>query len=125
MDCQSFWHIHDLIKDDPILFSEGGRRQRPVQYQLATFLCQIGGESNEKARDVTAITEGTTYLYCKCVCRAFCNIKTQHLAWPGPERRWFLKDCMEEYGFPDCIGIRDRTLCSSFKKCCIWYIHLI
>ncbi|EPQ55387.1 hypothetical protein GLOTRDRAFT_93845 [Gloeophyllum trabeum ATCC 11539] len=116
MDRASFWHVHDLIKDNPVFFSGNGRRQRPVQYQLATFLCRIGGESNEKAGDVTAIAEGTTYLYCERVCRALRTLKAQHLAWPGPERRQFLKECMAEYGFPGCIGIGDGTFFGLTEK---------
>jgi len=56
------------------------------------------------------VAEGTVYLYAKRVCHVLRNIHTKHLFWPGPARRQFLKDAMEEFGFPGCIGIVDGTL---------------
>ena len=45
------------------------------------------------------------YNYVQRVCRAFRNIRDDHLAWPGDERRTFLKEEMGAEGFPGCIGI--------------------
>ncbi|KAI0055217.1 hypothetical protein BV25DRAFT_1815942 [Artomyces pyxidatus] len=110
MSRESFWKLHDMIKGDPIFQSRGRRPQRPVKYQLATFLCRMGAESAIKTAGVMAIAEGTAYLYSWRVCKAFRNIRAQHLAWPGPERRAFLSQEMQVgWGFPGCISIGDGS----------------
>lgn len=70
MTAQSFWHLHDLICDDPIFISTGRRPQRSVKYQLATFLCQMGAEAGVKTAGVMSITEGSVFVYTRRVCRA-------------------------------------------------------
>jgi hypothetical protein len=109
MDRESFEHVQTLIKDDPIFVSKGKRPQRPVQHQLAAFLVHIGGELGQKAGDVSGVAEGTFYNYSTRVGRALWNIKHNHLAWPGPQRRAFLKAKMSSKGFPGCIGSGDAT----------------
>jgi hypothetical protein len=113
MSRETFWHLHDLIKNDPIFQSKGKRPQRPVKYQLAAFLCRMGAETAIKTAGIIAIAEGTVYLYCDRVTRAFRHIRDHFLAWPGEERRVFLSEAMSEWGFPGCIGIGDGS-----------YIHL-
>jgi len=114
MTRDAFWHLHDCICNDPIFISTSNRPQRPVKYQLATFLCRMGAESALKTACVMSIAEGTVYLYCSRVCRAFRNIRDEHLAWPGDQRRGFLSHEMSEWGFPGCIGIGDGS-----------YVHLV
>ena len=109
VDRETFWHLHGLIADDPIFVSRGKKPQRPVKYQLAAFLCRAGMESGVKSASVIAIAEGSVYNYVQRVCRAFRNIQDDHLAWPGDERRTFLKEEMGAGGFPGCIGIGDGT----------------
>lgn len=109
MSRETFWHLHDLIQVDPIFQSSGKRPQRPVKYQLAAFLCRMGAETVIKTAGIMAIAEGTVYLYCARVTRAFCHLRDNFLAWPGEERRPFLSSEMAEWGFPGCIGIGDGS----------------
>ena len=110
MTRESFWHLHNLIQEDLIFVSSGHKQQRPVSEQLAAFLMHCGGISHVIAASHCCIAEGTTYLYHKRVRKALLNIRDNHLAWPGPQRRAFLKEEMNEFGFPGCIGIIDATL---------------
>src|SRR5882724_11444551 len=110
MSHNAFWHVHGLIQDDPIFQSTGRRPQRPVKYQLVAFLHNFGENSSLQTAGVLAIAEGTVYLYAKQVCHALCNIRMQHVFWPGPAWRQFLKQAMADFGFPGCIGIVDGTL---------------
>lgn len=83
MDRQSFWHLHDLIKHDAVFISTGRRPQRPVKYQLATFLCRVGSDSAVKTAAVISIAEGSVYQYMDQVCKALWHIWNDHLSWPG------------------------------------------
>lgn len=57
-----------------------------------------------------SVAEGTVYKFCTRVIHALRKIKHEHIWWPGPERRDYIKRKMEEEGFPGCIGIVDGTL---------------
>jgi len=116
MSRNAFWHVHGLIQDDPIFQSTGCRLQHPVKYQLVAFLLKFGENSSLQTAGVLAIAEGTVYLYAKQVCRALCNIQMQHVFWPGPAQRQFLKQAMADFGFPGCIGIVDGTLIRLMDK---------
>ncbi|KZP34567.1 hypothetical protein FIBSPDRAFT_719687, partial [Athelia psychrophila] len=109
VDRDTFWHLHDLISGDPIFVSTGIKPQRPVQFQLAAFLCRSGAVSGIKTSSIVGIAEGTAYNYMHRVVRAFRNIRADHLAWPGIARRQFLSGEMGGFGFPRCIGIGDGT----------------
>jgi len=97
MSRKPFWYIHDLIKRDPIFQSTGTRPQRPVKYQLATFLCRVGSESAVKTAWVMSIAEGTVYLYSRRVCQAVRRIAAPVLLpvplvfffFPGPASLMF------------------------------------
>lgn len=110
MSRESFFYLLSLIEDDPIFVSSATKRQRSPKHQLAAFLCRAGAEDGLKAASVTCIAEGTLYGYCYRVSKALRNIRDAHLAWPGPERREYLKEEMTAWGFPGCIGIGDGTL---------------
>ncbi|KAJ7572825.1 hypothetical protein C8J56DRAFT_724866, partial [Mycena floridula] len=71
VDRKSFWFLHDKIKDDSVFFSTSNRPQRPVKYQLATFLCRAGAESAVKAAGIISISEGSVYTYTNRVSKAF------------------------------------------------------
>ncbi|KAH7921581.1 hypothetical protein BV22DRAFT_1019071 [Leucogyrophana mollusca] len=116
MTREAFWHVHGLICDNLIFLSTSNRPQRPVRYQLATFLCRLGAESGIKTAGVMSIAEGTVYLYCTRVCQALREIRNQHLAWPGERRRDFLSAEMSEWGFPGCIGIADGSYIRLMNK---------
>jgi hypothetical protein len=60
----------------------------------------MGAETALQTAAVMSIAEGTVFLYTKRVCRAFRNIRDQHLAWPGVQRRAFSSQEMSEWGFP-------------------------
>ena len=109
MSRAAFWHVHDLIKDDPVFTSGGKRPQRPPAHQLAAFLVRMGATSGVKSAGGVSIAEGTVFLYCKRGTRALRMIRTNHLAWPGHARRQFLSSEMGVVGFPGCIGISDGT----------------
>lgn len=109
MDRAAFWHIHGLIKDDPIFQSTGNRPQRPVHYQLAAFLIRCGSTSKVKTASVMSVSEGSVYNYMYRVGRALRNIRVNHLAWPGENRREYLSEAMSAWGFPGCLGSADGS----------------
>lgn len=109
VDKETFWHIHDLIAGDPGFVSTGNKPQRPVKYQLSAFLCRYGAETGVKTSSVVCISEGSAYGYIKRVVRAIRNIRDNHIGWPGPERRQFLSEEMDAYGFAGCIGVGDGS----------------
>jgi hypothetical protein len=109
MDRDTFWHVHNLIHDDPRFLSTGRRPQRPVKYQLAVFLCRAGAESAIKTASVMSIAEGSVYKYTTRVTNALRAIRDDHLAWPGQYRREFISDQLTDAGFPGCIGMGDGT----------------
>ncbi|KAG1761004.1 hypothetical protein EV702DRAFT_1053249 [Suillus placidus] len=51
----------------------------PVFYQLATFLCHLGGELGLETAGVMSVAEGTVYLYLSCICQALRNICNDHV----------------------------------------------
>jgi hypothetical protein len=115
---ESFWYLVDLIKTDPI-FHTGTplKPQRPVMYQLATFLALVGAEPAIKTAAIMAIAEGSVHLYNHRVVQAFRRLRSQHLAWPGLERRAYISAKMEEqWGFRHCIGIADGSYVFLDKK---------
>ncbi|KAG2067778.1 hypothetical protein BDR04DRAFT_1211878 [Suillus decipiens] len=106
MDRESFWH---LIADDPIFVVVNGSPQRPIKYQLATFLCRAGSEGILKTAAVMAVAEGTVFLYTECITTAFRNLRGRYLIWPNKIRCEFLSHEMNRWGFPGCIGIGDGS----------------
>lgn len=50
----------------------------------------------------------------------FRDIRQDHLSWPGPERRAFMKSEMAEYGFPRSIGICQWYTYSTHAKSTEW-----
>ncbi len=114
MERKAFWHLYDLIWDDPIFFSTGICPQLPPKYQLATFLIQCSSESAVKTASVLSISEGSIYTCTCCISQAFRHIQDRHLAWPGELCHEFLSEEMEVWGFPGCLGSRDGS-----------YIHLM
>ncbi|TBU62407.1 hypothetical protein BD310DRAFT_48728 [Dichomitus squalens] len=83
MDRDAFWHLHDLVKDDPVFVSAGKKPQRPSWLQLAVFLCRMGNESAVKTASFASVSE-------------------------DDERERF-SDAMSEWGFPGCLGSGDGT----------------
>ncbi|THU93415.1 hypothetical protein K435DRAFT_903694 [Dendrothele bispora CBS 962.96] len=127
MSREAFWTVHDLLEDDPIFHTGTATHpQRPVRYQLATFLCRAGAETSIKVASVMSIAEGTVYLYTERVCKALRNIRSDFLAWPGPLRREYISAEFEKGGFPGCLGsgdgslirLRDKPIVNGFSYWC-------
>lgn len=110
MSRDAFWHLHSILKDDIIFQSTGTKPQRAVEFQLAAFLCHAGSMGGIRCAGVTGISEGTVYLYIDRISKALRNRRNQFLCWPNTRRRQQLKEEMEGWGFPGCIGIADGTL---------------
>ncbi|TBU21487.1 hypothetical protein BD311DRAFT_229768 [Dichomitus squalens] len=109
MDRDAFWHLHDLVKDDPVFVSAGKKPQRPSWLQLAVFLCRMGNESAVKTASFASVSEGAVFLYTERVCTALRNIRNQHIYWPEDDERERFSDAMSEWGFPGCLGSGDGT----------------
>ncbi|EJF58572.1 hypothetical protein DICSQDRAFT_66655 [Dichomitus squalens LYAD-421 SS1] len=109
MDRDAFWHLHDLVKDDPVFVSAGKKPQRPSWLQLAVFLCHMGNESAVKTASFASVSEGAVFLYTERVCTALRNIRNQHIYWPEDDERERFSDAMSEWGFPGCLGSGDGT----------------
>lgn len=116
VDRKNFWYLHDCIKRNPVFVSRSLRPQRPPWYQLAAFLIRYGCDPAIKTAETACMSEGSVYNYCTRVAQAFRDIRHEHLSWPGPQRRTFLKSEMAEYGFLGCIGIVDGTLIELMQK---------
>ena len=109
MDREAFWHLHELIKNDPVFVSTGKRPQRPAWYQLAVFLCRMGNKTAVTAASFASISEVAVFLYTDRVCDAIRRIRDQHIYWPKDEEREQFSDAMAEWGFPGCLGSGDGT----------------
>ncbi|KAG1790670.1 uncharacterized protein HD556DRAFT_1192189, partial [Suillus plorans] len=106
----TFDHLVHLLKRNPIFQSTSKRPQRQVRYQLACFLLQYGSRGADplQAAHKLAIGFGTVFLYCRRVVR---ELGVQVVSWGDDERRRETSEyIMDVYGFPDCIGMLDRTL---------------
>lgn len=55
MSRESFWHLHELIQDDPVFLGGPRSPQRPVAQQLAAFLCYVGAEPGLKHQLVDSV----------------------------------------------------------------------
>nr|AGC14732.1 hypothetical protein [Lentinula edodes] len=110
MGRDAFWHLHDLIAADAAFQSTANRPQRPVRYQLATFLCRVGAETAVKTASVMAVAEGSVYNYVQCVIGAIRRLRSDYLPWPGEARRHFISEKFAEQGFPGCLGTADGCL---------------
>lgn len=110
MDKASFVHLVNLIKNDEVFVSTGRKSQRPPWYQLAVFLLRFGGATALRAAEEASVAEGSVFLYCDRVVKAFRRIRPQFLSWPDQQKRQVLKQRMVEYGFPGCIGMVDGSL---------------
>lgn len=109
MDRKSFWYIHDCINDNPLFVSTGHKPQRPVRYQLATFLSRVGSDSAIKTAGIMAIAEGTVYEYCNRTCAALRSLRAVFVSWPVLEKREELSTAMTGWGFPGCLGSGDGS----------------
>jgi hypothetical protein len=116
MSWPAFWHVVNILKEDPCFTSTGNRPQWAVEHQLLTYLIRMSGIGGVQSGDVAAVAEGTSYLYTDRVRDAIRRLRGRFLSWPGAERRLFLKTEMAKKGFPGCIGICDGSLIRLLNK---------
>jgi hypothetical protein len=117
VDRESFWLIHDLIKDHDVFKQKGprGRPQTDVKTQLCVFLRFLGtegsGASNHGQRSTFRVSYGFAARCRKRVARAICSLASQYVSWPDEqERKQITKAIFELSQLSNCIGIIDGTL---------------
>lgn len=113
MSRPTFDAIVEILERDPIFTSTGKKPQRPVKFQLASFLLQYGRHGGDSLDPATklALGHGSVFLYCKRVVWSLRNLKTRYVRWPNRARRAEIKAAIEEKtGFPNVIGIVDGCL---------------
>ena len=117
MSRDAFAALLALIEDDPVFhkYTERGRPQRPVKYQLLTTLKAFGGEgaafSSPNLREIFGNGRGTNLVYIRCVVEAIRNKGAELLSWPdNEERKQIAKRIQDISGLPNCVGIIDGTL---------------
>ena len=116
MDRDSFWELHDLIKDDPIFQGAPGRPQRRPHIQLATFLCRLGGETGLKTAGFAGIAEGSVNNYMKRVTHALRRLRNTFVRWPSGENCEVVLAYFEDEDFPGCLGSGDGSYFRSGVK---------
>jgi len=117
---KSFKAILDLIKDHEVFktkrrFGQPGKKQAPVEHQLAVFLKFLGvegsGASNESLRAVCDHGGGTSEKFRERVLAAIRSLRETVITWPDEAERKIVADRMnEEFGWPNCVGTMDGTL---------------
>jgi hypothetical protein len=99
------------ILSQNLLFPSPRKPQRPVKYQLATFLILGYGQRGSDTLDVAAklsIGHGSVLNYCRRVCRAIRELRCQYLEWMNHVRKEVVTMAIEaKSGFPKCLGSGD------------------
>lgn len=93
MSKNTFEAVLQKLEPNSIFLSTGPRPQRPVRYQLATFLLRYGnGYSNAYDPHLKlSIGEGSVFNYCRRTIRALRMVGLHVVAWPNPERKAQIK----------------------------------
>lgn len=118
VNCTSFMHLLNLIKDDSVFCSKGKKLQLPVQYQLAAFLGWFGSKAAIKVGIMLGISKGSVYHACAWVTCAFWRICHNHVLWPNAEEWQVMKLNMQELRFPGAVAVVDGTLVQLQDKPC-------
>eukprot|EP00980_Cylindrotheca_fusiformis_P027095 scaffold18779_cov93-Cylindrotheca_fusiformis.AAC.1 len=115
MSRKSFHRVLDLIKDHEIFKNKSRVEQKPVAYQLMTWLKYVGtegsGSSNANQRSTFKIGYGTANVYRQRVTIALRSLSGTYVSWPNEdERQSIARSIFQNYDFPHCVGIADGTL---------------
>ena len=112
MSRDSFWQLHELLKNHPIFTG----RQSPVSHQLLVFLAWVrmegAGMSSNKGRNWFKASVGNI-ANCKMrVLRAILDCCCEDAVfWPDEtERKEISKEFHKQFQWKDCVGVVDGTL---------------
>ena len=113
-----FFHILNLISDDPIFQNQRNVPQLPIELQLKIALFRFGGYGDSAAvRQVVTIFgvgDGGTVMH------AIIHLKSKYLIWPSvpsvEERKKIVSSTMHE--LPYCVGYLDGTEVRLFEAPC-------
>ncbi|CAG8833351.1 26570_t:CDS:2, partial [Racocetra persica] len=111
---ETFWHIENLIRDNPIFLNKSKHQQRPVWQQLAVTLEQMGcngnGASVERFARQWGLGISTVVEYTKRIVIAINSIGNAYVQWPDSVEWQQISSGIEQLsGFKGCIGFLDRT----------------
>lgn len=115
MSRDSFYKIHEMIKDHPI-FQSRSKKQAPALHQLMVFLKYVGtegnGASNSNQRQTFGISYGSAQKYRQRVTTAIRSYSEEYVYWPDEEERDKIigREINRLFNFPHCVGIADGTL---------------
>lgn len=109
----TFDRLVSVLEKNPIFTSSGTKPQRPVRFQLATFLLRYGslGSGSLQAAHKMGIGFGTVFDYCGRVSTALMELGLKAVVWPDERRQQETSDYIERiFGYSGCIGVVDGTL---------------
>ena len=111
---ESFFHLLNLIKDDPIFNKSKFKKSRPASHQLLVFMYRIGregvGGSLSALSTFFKLGKGTLRKYIMNSLQAILKLKDSVIYWPNEDEKHGMKTRLAAYGFHNCIGIIDGTL---------------
>jgi hypothetical protein len=116
MTMESFWKLHDLIKDHRVFSQKGKRKQLPSEYQLMVLLAFLrtegDGMSDKKVRSVFCLSCGAAKKYKDHVITAIIETLYQKTVfWPDKtERREISRRFQAKWKLPNLVGVADGTL---------------
>ena len=116
----SFWSIHEAIKDHPVFSRTNrdrrGRKQLKSQHQLLVLLAFLrtegDGMSNQHGRTNFYVAYGTVDNFKDRVVTAILDVLYKdNYYWPDEaERRQIAGRFQLKHGIPNCVGVADGTM---------------
>lgn len=116
---ETFWHLHEKIKDHPVFQppsgEEGTKKQAPASHQLMVLMHYLGTSgsagNNPRLRNVFGIGRGTAQLYRDRCVLAIRSVRKEVIKWPDEEERKKISQrIFRKYNWPHCVGVADGTL---------------
>lgn len=114
---QGFSEVLSLIEGHEVFRNDSKHPQAPTAHQLLVFLKCVGTSGNGhstisiKAMFDNKLGKGTVSNFCTRTEEAVLALKSQAVVWPSQiERVEIAARILEDYGFPNCVGIADGTL---------------